>query len=159
MKNEIKIKKKKNLNLSYNLSKKRSLKKNNNYNKTMIIPNHLLPNVTSKEFELKNDDISVLSNANLNIIKKILTTYANENIINRSTYLNFNNDNQKDKFPESKKYYSSIKENHIYNFKNSNLRKKSNKSNYIYQEIKILERAIKNFHGNQSIITIQNLQI
>ena len=142
---KLKLKKKKNLNLSYNLSKKRSLKKNNDYNKTMIIPNHLLPNVTSKEFELKNDDISVLSNANLNIIK-ILTTYANEDIINGPSYLNFNNDNQKDKFQESKKYYSSIKENHIYNFKNVNLRKKSNKSNYI------LNSNISNF-SSDSIIT------
>ena len=67
MKNEIKIKK--NLNLSYNVSKKRLLKKNDIYNKSMINPTYLLSDVKSKEFDLKNNDISALSNANVNIIK------------------------------------------------------------------------------------------
>ena len=55
----------------------------------------------------------------------------NEDYINGSSYLNLNNDNQKGRSSENKKYCSSSKENAIYNFKNANLRMKSNKSNHI----------------------------
>ena len=127
---KLKLKIKKNLDLSYNASKKRSFKKNDINNKSMINPTYLLSNIASKEFELKNNDISALSNANLNIIK-ILSSYANEDIINGSSYLNLKNDNQKGRSSESKKYCHSSKENAIYNFKNVNLRMKSKKSNHI----------------------------
>ena len=138
---KLKLKIKKNLNLSYNVSKKRSLNKNDINNKTMINPTYLLSDVKSKEFELKNNDISALSNANVNIIK-ILSSYANEDYINGSSYLNFNNDKQKGRSSESKKYCRSSKENAIYNFKNANLRMKSNKSNHI------LNSKIRNFNSD-----------
>ena len=96
----------------------------------MIIPIHLFHNETSKELDSKNNDISILSNANLNVIR-ILTTYANENIINESSYLNFNNDNQKDRSSESKKHGSSFRGSPIFNRKKNNRRKKTNKSNHI----------------------------
>ena len=124
-----KLKKKKNLNLSFNFTKKKSIHKKNIYNKTMIIPTHLFPKEASKELKLKNNDISILSKANLNIVR-ILTAYANEDIINESSYFNFNKDNQKERSSESKKYESSSKGSPIHNFIKNNDRNKSNKSNH-----------------------------
>ena len=124
-----KLKKKKNLNLSFNFTKKKSIHKNNIYNNTMIIPTHLFPKEASKELELKNNDISILSKANLNIVR-ILTAYANEDIINGSSYFNFNKDNKKERSSESKKYESSSKGSPIHNFIKNNDRNKSNKSNH-----------------------------
>ena len=120
---KLKINIKKNVNRSSISSKNKSFRKNYIYNKTVIIPTQLLPKEASKEFELKNNDISILSNANLNVIR-ILTTYANEDIINESSYLNFNNDNAKDRSSESKKYGSSLRGSHIFNNMKNNIRKK-----------------------------------
>jgi len=142
---KLKINIKKNVNRSSISSKNKSFRKNNIYNKTVIIPTHLLPKEASKEFELKNNDISILSNANLNVIR-ILTTYANEDIINESSYLNFNNDNAKDRSSESKKYGSSLRGSPIFNNMKNNLRKKTNKSNHI------LNSNISNF-SSDSIVT------
>ena len=149
---KLKINNNMNLNLSYNYSKKRTLKKKNIYNKTMIIPTHLLQNETSKELKLKNNDISILSNANLNIIR-ILKTYANEDIIKESSYFNFNNDNQKERSSESKKYASSFKGSPIYNYKKNNFKIKSNKTN------NILNSNISNFSSDSITTEIMNNNI
>jgi len=109
----------------------------------MIIPTHLLQNETSKELKLKNNDISILSNANLNIIR-ILKIYANEDIIKESSYFNFNNDNQKERSSESSK------ESPIYNYKKNNLRIKSNKTN------NILNSNISNFSSDSITTKIMN---
>ena len=130
---KLKINKKKNIYHSSFSSKKKSSKKRNFYNKTMIIPTHFLQNETSKEFDMKNDDLSILSNANLNVIR-ILTSYANEDIINESSYFNFSNDNQKDRSSGSKKYSSSFKGSPIYNYKKSSRRIKARKSNHIFNQ-------------------------
>ena len=119
---KLKLNKKKSVYHSSFSSKNKSFRKSNIYNKSMRIPIHLLHNETSKELDLKNNDISILSNANLNVIR-ILTTYANEDIINESSYLNFNNDNQKDRSSESKKY-GSFRGSPIFNCKKNNHRKK-----------------------------------
>jgi len=148
---KLKLNKKKNVHHSSFSSKNKSLKKSNIYNKTMIIPTHLLTNETSKELELKNNDLSILSNANLNIIR-ILTTYANEDILNESSYLNFNNENQKDRSSESKKYGSSFRGSPIFNYKKSNLRKKTFKSNHI------LNSNISNFSSDSITERMNNIK-
>jgi hypothetical protein len=136
---KLKLKIKKNLNLSYNASKKRSFKKNDINNKSMINPTYLLSDVASKEFELKNNDISALSNANLNIIK-VLNECVNEDIYDNSSYLVKKDVNiksyekvMKSKSPIHKKikkiFTINSMENKKYQSNKTNLTKISNKAN------------------------------
>jgi hypothetical protein len=72
---------------------KKGLKKNKKFNKTAINTNSSYKrskkNIANTD---KEDEISLLSNANLNIIK-ILNNCANEDILNESSFIFFNNDN------------------------------------------------------------------
>ena len=72
---------------------KKGLKKNKKLNKTTIhAKSPLKQSKKNVENVDKEDDISLLSNANLNIIK-ILNNCANEDILNDSSFIFFNNDN------------------------------------------------------------------
>ena len=72
---------------------KKGLKKNRKFNNTSIHTKSQLKrskkNIINTD---KEDEISILSNANLNIIK-ILNNCANEDILNDSSFIYFNNDN------------------------------------------------------------------
>ena len=102
---------------------KKSSKPRKKFNKTAIIDSSLLKNEITNENEEK-DEISFLSNANLNVIR-ILTNCANEDIINKSSFIDFNNDNKKELSSESRRQLSSCKGSPIINYKNNNLKKKN----------------------------------
>ena len=96
---------------------KKGLKKNRKFNKTAI---HTKQNKKSIANTDKEDDISLLSNANLNIIK-ILNNCANEDILNESSFIFFNNDNiSKEKINKDNKNLKDNSKNKCMNFNKIN---------------------------------------
>ena len=103
---------------------KKGLKKNKKFNQT--VTHSKSPLKQSKKSVVnadKEDDISLLSNANLNIIK-ILNNCANEDILNESSLIFFNNDNiSLDTIKKDRKYLKDSSKNKFNNFNNTNSNK------------------------------------
>jgi hypothetical protein len=96
------------------LNFKKNIKKENNISKTVL---YKIPENNKAFFKNNNnekDDISLLSNANLNIIK-ILNTFATDDILNDSSYstskINEDKDKDKDNIKDKEKTQENIKNN------------------------------------------------
>ena len=103
---------------------KKGLKKNKKFNQTVTHSKSPLKQSKKSVANVdKEDDISLLSNANLNIIK-ILNNCANEDILNESSLIFFNNDNiSLDKIKKDRKYLKDSSKNKFNNFNNTNSNK------------------------------------
>ena len=93
------------------LNFKKNIKKENNISKTVL---YKIPENNKAFFKNNNnekDDISLLSNANLNIIK-ILNTFATDDILNDSSYsiskINEDKDKDKDNIKDKEKKDENI---------------------------------------------------
>ena len=122
----------KNLDVNRSFRNKKTLKKNNKFNLSQIYNRSSLKDLRRYRDQ---DEISILSNANLNIIKS-LVNHANENILNESSFAFINNnDEEKEKSTISltkwKKSLCVLDESPIYARRKSKIQNKNNRNNFI----------------------------
>ena len=125
-----KTKKSKIVDINRSLKNKKFLKKKN-INRSQIYNRSSLKGI---ERYREQDEISMLSNANLNIIKKLINC-ANEDILNESSFENINNDDEKKEksivsLTKWKKNICGFKESPIYKIKRNKFQNKNNKNNF-----------------------------
>ena len=122
----------KNLDVNRSFRNKKTLKKNNKFNLSQIYNRSSLKDLRRYRDQ---DEISILSNANLNIIKS-LVNHANENTLNESSFAFINNnDEEKEKSTISltkwKKSLCVLDESPIYARRKTKIQNKNNRNNFI----------------------------